>query len=115
MTKAIASRCLANVLYIPQASERTPDSGFMAVMVQAGPYGLVDAWDLNCPVHSGGKSAVHGDRSAGDVAAAVAGQMRDRPGDVLRRAVAAERRDAAQRARRRAVSGIHVGVDEAAV
>src|SRR5271163_2896574 len=98
MTKAIASRCLANVLYIPQASERTPDSGFMAVMVQAGPYGWVDAWDLNCPAYSGGKSAVHSDRGAGHVAAAVAGQIRHRAGDVLGRAVMAERRDAAQRA-----------------
>src|ERR1700735_3128368 len=34
MTNAIASRCLANVLYIPQASPRTPDSGFMAAMLQ---------------------------------------------------------------------------------
>jgi hypothetical protein len=30
MMKAIASRCLANALYICHASPRTPDSGFMA-------------------------------------------------------------------------------------
>src|SRR6201996_7405985 len=34
MTKAIASRCQACALYICHASPRTPDSGFMAVMVQ---------------------------------------------------------------------------------
>src|SRR6478672_5246685 len=34
MMNAIASRCLANALYICHASLRTPDSGFMAVMVQ---------------------------------------------------------------------------------
>src|SRR6516162_3642168 len=34
MTKAMASRCVAWALYICHASPRTPDSGFMAVMVQ---------------------------------------------------------------------------------
>ena len=34
MTNAMASRCLACALYICHASPRTPDSGFMAVMVQ---------------------------------------------------------------------------------
>src|SRR6185312_14459602 len=34
MTKAMASRCQACALYICHASPRTPDSGFMAVMVQ---------------------------------------------------------------------------------
>src|ERR1700757_1772083 len=34
MTKAMASRCQACALYICHASPRTPESGFMAVMVQ---------------------------------------------------------------------------------
>src|SRR5580704_12301718 len=37
MTKAITRRCLACALYIRHASSRTPDSGFMAVIVQRKP------------------------------------------------------------------------------
>src|SRR6266852_5728148 len=37
MMNAIARRCLACALYIRHASSRTPDSGFMAVMVQRKP------------------------------------------------------------------------------
>src|SRR5271156_4607866 len=104
MTKAMARRCLANVLYIRHASSRTPDSGFMAVMVQPRFADGVEAGDLNCgrptvrESRSGGEPAVHRDRGTGDVAAAVAGQVHDGPSDVVGQAVAAERRDPAQRA-----------------
>src|ERR1700685_1710861 len=69
MTKAMARRCLANVLYIRHASSRTPDSGFMAVMVQPGSADGVEAGDLNCgrpcaSPRSGGEPAVHRDRGA---------------------------------------------------
>src|SRR6266404_6162540 len=37
MTNAMASRCLAYALYIRHASSRTPDSGFMAAIVQRKP------------------------------------------------------------------------------
>src|SRR5580698_4984872 len=103
MTKAIARRCLAKVLYIPHASLKTPDSGFMAVMVQPGSADGVEAGDLNrgrpcASSRSGGEPAVHRDRGAADVAATVAGQVHDGPGDVVGQAVAAERRDPAHRA-----------------
>src|SRR6516164_2292418 len=46
MTKAMASRCQACALYICHASPRTPDSGFMAVMVQRKTPPLGDRKDL---------------------------------------------------------------------
>src|SRR6516165_11521653 len=110
MTKAIARRCFANVLYIRHASSRTPDSGFMAGMVQAGSGDGVWGWGLNCGRPSGGESAVDRDRGTGDIAAPVASQVHDGSGDVVRGAVAAERRNAAQSAGCRAVGGVHVGV-----
>src|SRR6516162_3146770 len=106
MTNAIARRCLANVLYIRHASSRTPDSGFMAGMVQPGSEVGMESGDLNCrcrTARSGGETAVDRDRGAGDVAACIASQVHDGLGDVVRDAVAAERRDAAHGAGRRSV------------
>src|SRR5260370_40624640 len=113
MTKAIARRCLANVLYIRHASSRTPDSGFMAVMVQPGSEEGVEAGGPKsrppgrARTRSGGESAVHCDRGTGDVAAAVAGQVHDGPGDIVGQTVAAGRREPAQGASPRAGGGIH--------
>src|SRR5487761_603424 len=47
MTKAMARRCLANVLYIRHASSRTPDSVFLVVMVQPGSADGVEGRGLN--------------------------------------------------------------------
>src|SRR5215472_8781605 len=106
MTNAITRRCFANVLYIRHASSRTPDSGFMAGMLQPGSEVGMEGGDLTCrcrTARSGGETAVDRDRGTGDVAASVAGQVHDGPGDVVRDAIAAERRDTAQGAGRRTV------------
>src|SRR5437016_1715579 len=67
MMKAMARRCLANVLYICHASLRTPDSGFMAVMVQRKTPPL------------GGSEAAGFMRSAGPAAAAGRGRQARSP------------------------------------
>src|ERR1700730_1017409 len=54
-------------------------------------------WESVVPgAASGGESPVDGDRGAGDVAAAVAGEMGDGRGDVPGGAIVAECRDGAQ-------------------
>src|SRR5260370_27563509 len=99
MTKAIARRGLANVLYIRHASSRTPDSGFMAVMVQPGSEEGVEAGGPKsrppgrARTRPGGESAVHCDRGTGDVAAAVPRPAPDGPGDIVGPTVAAQRPD----------------------